>query len=338
MWQCRKMDRKHKGKLWEGIFVAGCLALCVTGCKVERPDTVLSDQQMADVLYDYHVAKAMGEVLPGGQNYKKELYVQSVFAKHGITEAQFDSSMVWFARYPEPLTKIYEQVNKRLKNERDIIDDLIALRDNKPKDTRPGDSIDVWAWQKIYRLTGVPLNNKILFTRPSDANFQERDTLVWSVRFRFPQGRADSLRAPVMAMEISYEKDTIVSGMLTAKSDGVKTIKLWADTLGAIKEINGFIYYPTQRVEQDMVADHISLMRYHAKDSIRTATAESPKIPAPDAGTKNPAKTDSITKNTRKDTPAPGTIRRRPSGNRKKIELPQPSDTGHNGIRKTSSR
>ena len=99
-----------------------------------------------------------------------------------------------------------------------------------------------------------------------------------------------------MAMEISYEKDTIVSGMLTAKSDGVKTIKLWADTLGAIKEINGFIYYPTQRVEQDMVADHISLMRYHAKDSIRTATAESPKIPAPDAGTKNPAKTDSITK------------------------------------------
>ena len=320
------------------ILWAFAAAVSFWGCGNKIPADIIQPVEMENLLYDYHIANTLGADLPYSEGYKKNAYFAYVFEKHHVTEAEFDSSMVWFARYPEPLTKIYEQVNKRLKNERDIIDDLIALRDNKPKDTRPGDSIDVWAWQKIYRLTGVPLNNKILFTRPSDANFQERDTLVWSVRFRFPQGRADSLRAPVMAMEISYEKDTIVSGMLTAKSDGVKTIKLWADTLGAIKEINGFIYYPTQRVEQDMVADHISLMRYHAKDSIRTATAESPKIPAPDAGTKNPAKTDSITKNTRKDTPAPGTIRRRPSGNRKKIELPQPSDTGHNGIRKTSSR
>ena len=110
------------------------LVFSLTACKVKRPETVLPDAKMENVLYDYHIAKAMGEEVPYNESYKRVLYIESVFKKYGITQADFDSSMVWFARNPEVLTKIYEKVNVRLKAERDGINHLIALRDNKPKE------------------------------------------------------------------------------------------------------------------------------------------------------------------------------------------------------------
>ena len=64
---------------------------------------------------DYHYSKAMGEEVPYNESYKRCYTFESVFKKYGITQADFDSSMVWFARNPEVLTKIYEKVNVRLK-------------------------------------------------------------------------------------------------------------------------------------------------------------------------------------------------------------------------------
>ena len=38
------------------------------------------------------------------------------------------------------------------------------------------------------------------------------------------------------------------------------------------KEIRGFIYYPQQETPQPLLADRISLMRYHATDSFISFT------------------------------------------------------------------
>ena len=93
------------------IFIG---VLCLTSCKVKRPDTILSDAQMEAVLYDYHIAKVMGEQLPYNENYKRELYINSVFKKHAITEAEFDTSMAWLAHNPEVFRDIYENINNWL--------------------------------------------------------------------------------------------------------------------------------------------------------------------------------------------------------------------------------
>lgn len=259
---------------WCNVILLAC---CLTACQVKRPKTVLSDAQMENVLYDFHIAKAMGEDIPYNESYKRVLYMESVYKKHGISQADFDTSMVWFARHPETLTKIYEKVNERLKAQREGINHLIALRDNKPKESKPGDSIDVWIWQHIYELTGMPLDNKITFALPSDTNFKDRDTLKWTVRFRFVGGKPDSVLAPSMAMQILYEKDT-VSNLLKIKKPGMETISIAADTLGKIKEVRGFIYYPLQKTPQSLLADRISLMRYHATDTLFIGVNDSVKV------------------------------------------------------------
>lgn len=268
-----------KGKNRIQWYSIALLAFCLTSCQVKRPKDVLPDAKMENVLYDYHIAKAMGEEVPYNESYKRQLYIESVFKKQGITQAIFDSSMVWYARNPETLTKIYEKVNLRLKAERDGINHLIAMRDNKPKESLPGDSIDVWAWQHIYQLTGMPLDNKITFTLPSDSNFQDRDTLRWSVRFRFHNGVPDSAHAPMMAMQILYENDSIISGIQRVKKTGIETLSLSGDSVGKIKEVRGFIYYPLQKASKTMLADRISLMRYHATDTLSTAKKDSIATP-----------------------------------------------------------
>ena len=52
---------------------------------------------------------------------------------------------------------------------------------------------------------------------------------------------------------------------------------MFADTLGEIKEIRGFIYYPVQTSAQSILTDRISLMRYHATDTLFNADKESLK-------------------------------------------------------------
>lgn len=252
------MKRNHIQ--WCGALL---LALGLTGCQVKRPDTVLPDAKMENVLYDFHIAKAMGEEVAYNESYKRVLYVESVYKKHGITKTDFDTSMVWFARHPGELTKIYEKVNLRLKAEREKITRLIALRDNKPLESLPGDSVDVWAERRIHVLTGSPLSNKLAFTLPADTNFKDCDTLKWTVRFRFLNDRPETAYAPLMSMQVLYDKDTLNS-MLRITDSGTETLTLFADSLGKINEVRGFIYYPSTQPTASLLLDRIDLMRYHA--------------------------------------------------------------------------
>lgn len=276
-----------KGRVWNPWYSVFLLVFFLTACQVRRPKGVLSDARMENVLYDYHIARAMGEEVPYNESYKRLLYIESVFKKQGITQAEFDSSMVWFSRNPEVITKIYEKVNLRLKAESNAINHLIAMRDNKPKESLPGDSVDVWVWQRVYQLTGMPLANKILFTLPSDTNFHAGDTLRWNIRFCFHNGVPDSLRAPLMAMQVKYKNDSVITGILKVKNTGIGTITLFADTLIKMKEVRGFIYYPPQKSSHPLLIEHVSLIRYHATDSIPPAPKDSIRENTGTPGKKN---------------------------------------------------
>lgn len=184
---------------------------------------------------------------------------------------------MWYTRNTEVLSKIYEKVSKRLKAQQNEINHLIALRDNKPKMSEPGDSIDVWPWKRLIRLTGEMMNDQYAFVLPADTNYKDRDTLVWEVRYRFLEPMlADSLRAVTMAMQVIYEKDTL-NRLETITDPGVYQLRLSADTLGVMKEIKGFIYYPGVRGEKAgaLLADRFSLTRYHCSDSLSVAERDS---------------------------------------------------------------
>lgn len=98
-----------------GLFVL-TLCLCLASC---RPSGVLSSRQMRQVLHDLHRADAIMQV--AGYNYGHDealaKYYQAVLDSHGITQAQFDSSMVWYTDHPQIFDKIYPRVVADLERE-----------------------------------------------------------------------------------------------------------------------------------------------------------------------------------------------------------------------------
>ena len=85
----------------------------MVGC---RPRGVLSNREMRNVLYDLH--RADGAIQVAGYNYSHDQevagYYKNVLDKHGITQAQFDSSLVWYTNNPQIFNKIYPKVMERL--------------------------------------------------------------------------------------------------------------------------------------------------------------------------------------------------------------------------------
>lgn len=297
-------------------YIILCLLLIigVTACKVQRPKEILSEKKMEDLLYDYHIAKAMGDNLPYTENYRKALYLDYVFEKHGTTEAVFDSSLVWYTRNTEVFSKIYESVTARLKKQQDVINQLVAIRDNKPMVSQPGDSIDVWIWEKLYLLTGLPLTSRVVFSLPSDSNFYERDSLIWSVDYNFLGLSPDSSEAAVMAMQMLFENDSIISETRRILESGTYSMALQSDTLGKIKDIKGFIYYGGGKDSlKKVLLNNVSLMRYHSQDTLAVSTDTIPE--------KTPAKTEP-----KKEEPATQPAVREPSEAEKiRMQRPRPA-------------
>lgn len=95
------------------IFLVLCL---MVSCNSRH---ILSRRQMVDVLVDLHHADAtlaaMGYNYGHDEDLRRCYFV--VLEKHGITQAQFDSSLVWYTKHPERFDKIYPKVVARLEED-----------------------------------------------------------------------------------------------------------------------------------------------------------------------------------------------------------------------------
>ena len=108
-----------------------CLLLTFAGC---RPKGILSSRQMCNVLYDLHRADAILHQagLDYGHDEALAKYYQVVLEKHGVTQAQFDSSLVWYTDQPSRFDKIYPKIEQRCQAENNEV--LKTLDDiGKPK-------------------------------------------------------------------------------------------------------------------------------------------------------------------------------------------------------------
>lgn len=111
------------------------LTLVLSACTL-RPRGVLSSSKMVDVLTDLHVADGVCREM--GYHYGHEEEVDacysSVLAKHHVTQAEFDSSLVWYTDHPLHFNRIYPQVLKRLERDRKY---YVALEEVSRPNTIP---------------------------------------------------------------------------------------------------------------------------------------------------------------------------------------------------------
>ena len=94
------------------LFSFGILLLFSCGRQ-----SVIREKKMEAVLYDLHLAdglisKAAQDGSPESDSIKNNLYA-TVFNKHKITKAQFDTSMVWYANHRSEERRVGKECRSR---------------------------------------------------------------------------------------------------------------------------------------------------------------------------------------------------------------------------------
>lgn len=250
--RCRKIT-------WTWLLSAAFMV----GCGKQIPEDIIQPDRMEHILYDYHLSISMGNQLSYSDNYQKEAYKNYVFEKHHITEAEFDSSMVWYTRHTQELAALYKKVGERFRGEKKHMEDLLALRENKPAVSLPGDTVDVWYDRKLYWLTDVPLANKVTFEIPADSNFKPKDAFLWSAEYIF---LSEGDRKATMGFNILFDNDSVAGRVEDITRSGVQTLYIKPDSAFAIKSVNGFIYYTdgdSVANTPGLIVNNITLTRYH---------------------------------------------------------------------------
>jgi hypothetical protein len=260
--------------------MAGCLFL--GSCNRRRPKGVLSKNEMAQVLADYHLTYSIAQNLPFDKRYQIPLLIKGTLRKHNITEAEFDSSLVWYTRNPRDLNIIYTRVN-RILTEREAsveqeIDAQLADANGQPVEEEAeaprrsfaaGDSVDVWQEKRFYPMNRMASTRRMEFVLSPDSTFEATDRLEWEFNARFLPASGKGGKA-VAFLLARYRPDSIMVCSQILHKNGHYSFDLQNDSARTLQQLWGFIqYYPGDDEKSNGVnqlfVERIRLMRYRKK-------------------------------------------------------------------------
>lgn len=78
---------------------------------------MLSEKKMAGVLADLTLVESLSDnqlASGGGSDSVYRVYRQSIMQRHGVTEAQFDTTLAWYGRHLEEYAALYAAVDKQI--------------------------------------------------------------------------------------------------------------------------------------------------------------------------------------------------------------------------------
>jgi hypothetical protein len=101
------------------LFIVSCLLFSCKPVNEEEetiPSTVLSEEQLINVLTDAYLAEGASGINVKSVNGEKfdSAYVFNPLKDNNIDKAQFDSSMAYYTKHPKKLKIIYDKVLDRL--------------------------------------------------------------------------------------------------------------------------------------------------------------------------------------------------------------------------------
>lgn len=171
-------------------LVLALVSLSVVASCIDRPDIVLDEEQMIDLLVDVHRAEGLLEMQQQQgagfgsdlDTYQKEV-IAAVLQKHGVSRSRYDSSLMWYAQHLKLLTRVYGHVDEQLKEEHE----MWSLQVTETRDfvnSIAGDSVDLWTLRDHLILDSRRYSDILFWEIPSDSNFVDGDTLRWQFIIR----------------------------------------------------------------------------------------------------------------------------------------------------------
>jgi len=266
------------------VFMAS--VLCIVSCKPGVPKEVIQPDDMEDILYDYYVSQGIASMpgpQSGSEDYKRDMYFNSVLNKYGVTRAVFDSSLVYYYTRADRFVEIYKSVQERMSEEalnlgatEGEVERFTAMQ------SLSGDTASIWEGMKSARLMPQAPYNKMQFVQKADTSFRKGDSFMLSFKsdFLYQGGNKDAL----LYLAVKYTNDSIVSQTTHFSVSGINQLRINSVDLMP-KEIMGYFYlgqgYEKSSDLRLLSISDIQLIRFHKKkeEGAEDKTLETPIEP-----------------------------------------------------------
>lgn len=245
--------------------------MLITACKPTVPKDIIQPNDMEDLLCDYYLAKAMGTQLADrneGSDYRQNLYVEGAFRKHGVTQAEFDSSMVYYYGHANYLEDIYQRVSERLEKQAMVLGANEGELGRYAVLNANGDTANIWTGRTNILLSPQPPRNRLVFELETDSTSHKGDVFLFQFTcdYIYQSGAKDG----VVVLNVYFEEDTIISRAVHFSNSGLIQLRLESPQDLTPCRINGFIYVgdgnTPSTVTRLLFLNNLQLIRFHRNE------------------------------------------------------------------------
>lgn len=250
---------------WHIVIVA---MLILISCN-KAPNGIIKESDMVDLLVDLHKADAYVDNYPTQfpDDSTRMALKQSVFLKHGVTQADFDTSLVWYAHNIDVYTDVYRHTIDKLKNEfnkasndksipKRTDDSNEGLAIGKTYYTIEGDTADLWNMPREWILTQGMNTGFIPFDYNPDNAGKRGDCYELKYKTIIGQNKISSF----IAVDYSDGGTAYLSHSYSSKNWNI--LSLQTDNTRSVRRIYGYFFYKLLSGETACI-DSVQLLRTH---------------------------------------------------------------------------
>lgn len=235
----------------KSLPAAVAVIIAVTSCN-RVPSYVIEPDEMASLMADMHIAESVVDL--NRRDYPSDSMLsvmkQSVLARHGVTQAQLDTSFDWYGHNIGRYMEVYDRTIE-------ILETRIAETGNRiaaEAVSVAGDSVDVWSNSPFITVSDLSPSKIVTFALNRDENWEAGDSYTWRAKF------VNNSEPSVWSMVAEYGDGAreVINSDITG--DGWQEIKFATDSTRIIERIYGYMSLRPKH-QTTLWADSIMLIR-----------------------------------------------------------------------------
>lgn len=286
----RKLLNSPDVSIW---LVAVVAAINLMACKPGIPGKYIQPDEMEQILYEYHMADVIYKTPGNGYQGPEMLsFKVAILKEHGYTEAEFDSSMVYYMRHTEQLRQVYEHIADRLSKEALAMGASVSDVNKYDKLTENGDTANIWTGAQAIVLTTDRPFNLSTFSMHADSTFLPGDKFIFEFdsKFHFQDGMRDA----EAVLTLHFANDSIAAHHTKINSSNHFSIQMADNKRIGLKKLKGYFILNSENKQSSsalhlLVMENIRLVRMHTPEPV-------PAPVVPDSTATDSTATDSIVK------------------------------------------
>ncbi len=236
------------------------LSALVVSCD-RTPDYVIPHDDMVELLVDIRTGEGVVDVnrREFGRDSMVRALKQSILMKHGVTQQQFDTSLVWYGHHLEEYLKVCDDVIARLEGKIEEMN-LAGAGSSSMSVSAAGDSVDVWPGARRRLFASVYPSQFISFVIRRDDNTDPGDIYSWRMKMDNVMSRV------VWTVAADYTDGTSEYITGSADGNGWNRIQFATDSIKEISRIYGSMAFAPRQGDVYYV-DSIELVRTRLEDT-----------------------------------------------------------------------